>query len=201
MYMPFRDVLYMRLIPTKILDRPVAEKLMLNDAYGFGAMGSHAGVIPIRNEHGAMCFSPAGNTNNVDALTQYFPNGEVWAINADIMRQGDRGQERWYVVNSAEQAFMQTLNNGFKYLKHVAHAELPIKVTAGVVGMKGRIVAVNGASLGAFGKMMTDAVEQTMVFHDDSLEAQDKYLVQLFKKIFDQSGHERPSVVLGFPRT
>jgi hypothetical protein len=122
MYMPFHDVLYMRLIPTKPLDRVVSEKSMLDNAYKYGAMGEHGGVIPIRNQYGATCFSPAGGTNNVNALTQYFPNGEVWAINADIMRQGERGQERWYVLTSAEHAFMQTLNNGMKYLKTVAGA-------------------------------------------------------------------------------
>ena len=44
---------------------------------------------------------------------------------------------------------MQTLNNGIKYLKSFAGAELPIKVVAGVAGMKCRTLAVTGGVLGA----------------------------------------------------
>jgi hypothetical protein len=200
MYMPFRDVLFMRLIPTKPLARPVSEKATLNNIYRYGAMGNQAGVIPIVNQYGAMCFSPAGATNNVDALTQYFPNGEVWAINADIMRQGDRANERWYVLTSAEQAFLNALNCGCHYLKNVANAEWPIKVVAGVVGMKGRVLAITGTTLGGYGKMMNDAVDLTMILRDDSKATQDKFLLQLFEKIFDQSGHARPKGLHGFPK-
>lgn len=156
MYMPFLDVLFMRLIPTKPLARPVSEKAMLSTAYKYGAMGSQPGTIPITNQYGAMCFSPAGATNKVDALTQYFPNGEVWAINADIMRQGNRANEKCYLVTSAEQAFMHTLNGGLHYLKNVAGANMPIKVVAGVIGMKGRVLAIASAVIGAYGKMMAD---------------------------------------------
>jgi hypothetical protein len=198
--MPFRDVLYMRLIPTKPLPRLVSEKAMLDSAYKYGAMGSQAGTIPIVNQHGVMCFSPAGNTNNVDALTQYFPKGEVWAINADIMRQGNRGQDSWYIVLSAEKAFMDTLNAGLHYLKNVAGAEMPIKVIAGVTGMRGRTLAVNNAVLGSFGKMMSDFIELPLILRDDSRQTQDKFLLQLFEKIFDQSGHVRPKGLHGSPK-
>jgi hypothetical protein len=37
------------------------------------------------------------------------------------------------------------------------------------------------------------------VFHDDSIEAQDKFLLELFNKIFDQSGAQRP-IINGFPK-
>jgi hypothetical protein len=197
-YMPFRNVLYMRLIPTIPLKRPVAEQAMLSNAFKYGAMGSAGPKIPIVNSYGAMCFAPAGNTNDIDVLTQYFPNGEVWALNADIMRQGERGNEQWYIVLAAEDAFIETLKNGLDYLKNVARAELPIKVIAGVVGMKGRTVAVTGGVMGAYGKMMNNEAEHTMVFHDDSLDAQDQYLFQLFEKIFDQSGHPRPKHLNAF---
>lgn len=191
-YMPFRDVLYMRLIPTKPLRRPLAEQLLVSSTFKYGAMGSRDLKIPILNQYGAVVFAPAGNTNNIDAMTQYSPNGEVWAINADIMRQGDRGDDKWYIVTAAEDAFLETLRYGLAYMRDVAEVELPIKVTAGVAGMKGRRVVVSGAALGMHGRMMTDAIEHTMIFHDDLIEAQDKFLLQLFEKIFDQSGNSRP---------
>jgi hypothetical protein len=112
----------------------------------------------------------------------------------------DGVRQKFQATISRFAAFMQALNNGLLYLKSVAGAEMPTKVVAGVVGMNGRIVAVNGALLGGYGKMMTDAVEHTMVLRDDSIEAQDKCLLQLYEKIFDQSSHERPKGIGGFPR-
>ena len=50
------DVLYMRLIPTKPLPRPVAERTLITKAYDYGAMASPELTIPIVNSHGAMCF-------------------------------------------------------------------------------------------------------------------------------------------------
>ena len=154
-------------------------------------MGSQGHKIPIVNSYGAMCFAPAGHTRNIDALTQYFPTGEVWAINADIMRQGGSGPQL-YLAISAEDAFIDTLEKGLEYMRKVAGIALPIKVIAGVTGMKGRTVGISGAVIGTYGKMMSDHVEHTMILKDDSHDAQDEYLFQLFEKIFNQSGHERP---------
>ena len=54
--------------------------------------------------------SPAsGSGREIDALTQYFPNGEVRAINRDIMRHGERSDDFWYLLDQAEDAFMKTL--------------------------------------------------------------------------------------------
>ncbi|MBR0902696.1 hypothetical protein [Bradyrhizobium liaoningense] len=190
--MPFRDVLYMRLIPTIPPKRPVAEAAMLKNAHRYGAMGNSEGAIPIPNHHGAMCFTVTGAANDIDALTQYFPSGEVWAINADVMRQGKNGSPPLYLVLPAEDAFWHTLEKGLDYMRNVAGVSLPIKVIAGVTGLKGRTLGVSGAVIGTYGKMMFDHVEHTMVLRDDSHDAQDEYLFQLFEKIFDQSGHERP---------
>jgi hypothetical protein len=192
-------VLYMRLIPTKPLLRPIAQRTMVSEAYQFGAMGTPELTIPIPNEHGAMCFAPMNGTKDIDAMTQYFANGEVWAINGDIMRHGERTDDHWYLLNQAEEAFMKTLERGLRYMKEIAGVELPIKVIAGVVGLKGRRVVVSGTGLGVHGHMMTNEVHLERVFHEDSIEAQDKFLLQLFNKIFDQSGAPRPRIN-GFPK-
>jgi hypothetical protein len=200
-YMLFEDAIYMRLIPTKPLARPVSEEKMISAAAKYGAMGAATPFVPIVNDFGAMCFSPAGNSKNVTALTQYFANGEVWAINSDILRQGVRGAtDKWYLLVSAEDAFLNTLENGLHYLTEVAGAELPVKVTAGVLGMHRRHLVIVGEVIGRRGRMMTNEVHHTMLLQDGSQEAQDKYLLQLFEKIFDQSGNRRPRGLNGFPK-
>jgi hypothetical protein len=84
-------------------------------------------------------------------------------------------------------------------MKGIAGVELPVKVIAGVVGLKGRRVVVSGTGLGVHGHMMTNEVHLERVFHEDSIEAQDKFLLELFNKIFDQSGAPRPRIN-GFPK-
>lgn len=114
-------------------------------------------------------------------------------INSDILRQGVRGAtDKWYLLVPAEDAFLNTLENGLRYLTEVAGAELPVKVTAGVLGMPRRQLVIVGEVIGRRGRMMTNEVHHTMLLQDGSQEAQDKYLQQLFEKIFDQSGNRRP---------
>lgn len=200
LYMPFRNVLYMRLIPTKPLRRPVGEKALMASAMKYGAMGSSAGQMSIVNDYGAICFSLGGATSDIDSLTQYFPNGEIWAIDAGTIRNGQRENESWYVCTEAEDLFVSTLENGLAHLKNVAGAEFPVKVTAGVVGVKGRRLVIPGCAVNLHGPMMTDEVEVTRLLHEDTLEAQDKYLLQLFQGIFEQTGALRPKGLNGFPK-
>jgi hypothetical protein len=102
---------------------------------------------------------------------EHFPNGEVWAINSDILRQGVRGAtDRWYLLVSAEDAFLNTLENGLRYLAEVAEAELPVKVTAGVLGMHRRQLVIQGEVIGRRGRMMTNEVHRTMLLQDGSHE-------------------------------
>jgi hypothetical protein len=54
--------LYMRLIPTKPMRRPIAEQTMVTGCYQYGAMGSPELTIPISTHDGAMCFSPKNGT-------------------------------------------------------------------------------------------------------------------------------------------
>jgi hypothetical protein len=200
MYMPFRDVLYLRIIPMKPLVRPLAEQLMVNNVGKYGSFGqTSGGAFLLRNEWGVAAFDPAGHTENIDSILQYFPNGEIWGINADIMRQGNRGDESWYLATMSEHAFAETLFHALAFMKNTSKVELPVRVVAGVVGLKGRRLVVPGTAIGSYGRMMTDSVEYEAILRDDSLEAQDKLLLALFEKIFDQSGQPRPEKLGGFP--
>jgi hypothetical protein len=132
-------------------------------------------------------------------LTQYFPNGEVWAVDTRLMKNGEREDESWYTVVSAEDMFISTLENGLKHFQQVG-GEFPVKVSAGAVGLKGRRIVISGRALHMHGRMMTDEVHYTMLLQNGSLETQDKYLLGLFEKIFDQSGAPRPIGLNGFPK-
>jgi hypothetical protein len=173
---------------------------MVTNVGKYGSFGQTAGgAFLLRNEWGVAAFEPAGNTGNIDSILQYFSNGEIWGINADIMRQGNRGDESWYLATMSEHAFAETLFHALDFIKNTSKVELPIRVVAGVVGFKGRRLVVPGTTIGSYGRMMTDGVEYEAILHDDSLDAQDKLLLALFEKIFDQSGQPRPEKLGGFP--
>lgn len=198
MKMPFRKVLYLRIIPAKPLVRPLSEKVLASNVGKYGSFGGETGAFMVRNDWGIGVLEPAGNTTNVDSITQYFYTGEIWGINADIVRQGERGEEQWLISHSTEKAFAETLYHGLEFMRSVGIA-LPVKVIAGLTGVKDRRLVVSGATLGLYGRMTTDGVEHVAILHNDSLETQDKFLLAFFEKIFDQTGNQRPHKLCGFP--
>ena len=149
-------VLYLRVIPTKELGRVLSEKLMRDNVLKYGAMGSEELTLMVSNDNGVAVVSTLGATTDVVAVTQYFANGEVWLVNADIFNQGNRPDGRWYPATSAEIAFERALNGALDYMHDVAKVELPVKITAGVVGLKGRLLVVSGTPQNRFGKFMND---------------------------------------------
>jgi len=75
--MPFRSVFYLRVIPTKPLVRPLPMDMLFNNTARYGAFGSGIGNYIRENEYGIAILNPAGDTTNIDSLTQYFRNGEI----------------------------------------------------------------------------------------------------------------------------
>jgi hypothetical protein len=94
--MPFRKVLWLRLSPGTSLPHPLPIDVLTGNVGRFGPFGIPQGYERVRvNNYGVGCFTPAGNTNNIDAISQYTRDGEIWGINADYLRQGEMGQTSW----------------------------------------------------------------------------------------------------------
>ena len=202
MYMPFRDILYLRVMPAEPLPRLLAESTLLNNVGKFGTFGqTRSGAMVMSNELGVATFEPAGNTQNLDAILQYFPTGEVWGVNADIMRQGVNGEYRWYLTQACEHAFAETLFHVLEFMTTVSNAKFPVRVIAGVTGLKERTLVVSGEPVSRRGKFWTNDVRHEATLPDASLKSQDAFLIKLFEKIFDQTGSARPQGLFGFPPT
>lgn len=200
MFMPFRDVLYLRVMPTEPLPRLLSERTLLNNVGIFGTFGqTRSGAMVMSNELGVATFEPAGNTDRLDAILQYFPTGEVWGVNADIMRQGEQGQHRWYLAESCERAFAETLFHIIEFMTKVSNVKFPIRVIAGTTGLKDRTLTISGHPVGAHGRFWTNEVRHEATLPDSSLKSQDAFLIKLFEKIFDQTGSARPQGLFGFP--
>jgi hypothetical protein len=74
--MPFRTVLYMRVIPSAALPEPLDLSRLKEVVKAYGVFGFPPGHIA-ENRHGVICGIPAGTNSTLDDLVQYFPSGET----------------------------------------------------------------------------------------------------------------------------
>ncbi len=110
-----------------------------------------------------------------------------------------QGAYRWYLTESCEKAFPETLFYVLEFMTTVTNVKFPIRVIAGVTGLKGRTLIISGQPTGAYGRFWTDDVRHEATLPDASLKSQDAFLLKLFEKIFDQVGTPRPQGLFGFP--
>ena len=90
--LPFRSVMWLRVIPCAKLEMPLSLQVLMNNVGRFGTFGEPIGGERVReNDYGVCFFTPAGLTENIDSITQYTRDCEIWGINADILRQGEQG--------------------------------------------------------------------------------------------------------------
>jgi hypothetical protein len=173
----------------------LSENVLINNVGKFGTFGqTRSGTMVMANELGVATFEPAGNTDKLDAILQYFPTDEVWGVNADLMRQGAQGAYRWYLAESCERAFAETLFYVLEFMTTVSNVKF-----AGVTGLKDRTLMISGQPTGTHGRFWTNDARHEATLPDDSLKSQDAFLLKLFEKIFDQMGTPRPHGLFGFP--
>src|SRR5262249_9445630 len=154
----------------------------------FGAFGEFDGYVR-RNEYGVIVFYPAGDTLRIDNLAQYFRNGEIWGINADVLRQGERGQQRWLLSRSVEKTFAESLNLFLEFMRIVSNLAPPYSVEMGIQGVKNWMLVINGTTLASAGVMAEDRIQFRKVLNTIELKTQDKLLLEFFNMMYDQTGH------------
>ena len=198
--MPFRSVFYLRVIPIKALARPLPIDLLMKNGARFGGFGnsSEAGVFIRENDYGVVAFNPAATAGNIDSLTQYFRTGEIWGVNADVLRQGERGRDQWLISYGVEHNTAELLNLYFEFFREVSKIEPPYTVEAGLHGVKGRTLVNNGSPIGN-AKVFEDSFELRRIFHSTDLATQDKFLMEFFELMHGQTGYPRPPGLYGFP--
>lgn len=195
--MPFRSVMWLRVMPSVALEMPLDRQTLLHSVGRFGTFGAPVGGEPIReNVHGVCFFCPAGDTTNIDAISQYTRDGEVWGINADILRQGERGGTSVLLTLPMENLFITSLSLYMDFVDGVAQVPLPIQVVAGIEGIKGRLVAHHGYSANS-PTMHHDRVTHRGLLKTFTRAEQVSFLMEFFKKVNAGSGVPRPDGLYG----
>ena len=103
-------------------------------------------------------FARPERPSEFDSISQYTRDGEIWGVNADILRQGEHGSKSTLVTLPMEDLFITSLDLYLEFMRSVAKNPLPIQVEAGIEGIKGRLVAHNGYIIGDSGVMHLDRV-------------------------------------------
>jgi hypothetical protein len=76
--------------------------------------------------------SPAGNTYRIDDLIQYFRTGEVWCINADLLREGEKGRYQLVLTYHIEETLIATLRSIMRFYQEVTKIAPPFRVDVGL---------------------------------------------------------------------
>jgi hypothetical protein len=197
--LPYRRVVYLRVMPSAPLPRPLSLDLLINKSIRFGKFGQNSGWDRQENDYGVIVFSPAGNTSNIDSLTQFFRNGEIWGINAELFRQHQMNNIPVANSYSLEATIAESLQLYCDFLKDVSEAALPYTVEMGMQGVRGMILAINKVALNKNMKIADDRFEMRHTLNATDLSTREKLLLDFFNMVFDQTGRSRPEKLYGFP--
>jgi hypothetical protein len=193
--MPFRSVIYMRVHPRKALEGNLDINMLRNNVSRYGVFGSPAGAYVVPNKYGVIVGMPAGNTPRLDTVLQYFRTGEIWGINADILRQGERGLNQYLFTKPFEDLLITSLGFALQFHAEVTKIPPPFYVEMGVVGVANRQIAHMGGTLSKATDpvLASDIIKMDGILNSVDEKAQQEFLLKFFEKVNKDSGVTRPA--------
>jgi hypothetical protein len=195
--MPFRALFYMRVIPDQPIDGHLDLHRLTENVGRYGQFGLPGGCFVLANKYGAIVASPAGNTNKLDDVFQYFRTGEIWGINADIIREGERGENKYVYTEPVENTLIAGLRSALKFHNEVSGVKPPFCVEVGLVGAAGRKLAHSGMILSKAPILASDTITHDAVLNKVDEQTQRSFLMEFFEKLNKDSGVARPKGLYG----
>ncbi len=189
---PARSYLYLRVIPAEPLAVPLNEQMLQNSIGKYSSFGGGLGLIQ-PNAYGYGMSDVNGPNGTIDFMTQYFRNGEIWGINGEVIRRGNRNDENWVEAMLVEDLLVVCLERYGEFATIYSKVKFPVKVEAGLVGVKGRRLVYQGGLLAGLGTM-----DQPNVIYSATMKELGRPHVMEFVKNFaikmhNNSGVPRPA--------
>lgn len=191
-----RPQAFLRLVPSEAIG-PLTPKavrdLIYSPPYGLPLFGRSEGSWFQDNEYGAVVFD-ARETGQTGAsqMVQVFENGEIWAIDTRILSHGKNAQPAIPSI-TIEENFLQALTNFLIFARDHLRLSVPLRLIAGIDGVKGFSIAVRH---GLAGNIVKDSI-----VHEAWIESYDvvpcECLLPLFKMIWEYAGLDRPDNLCG----
>jgi hypothetical protein len=199
--MPFREVFYLRVQPRTSIDGHLDVRKLRNNALQYGNFdfpGGGGDFFVGDNQYGVIAGTVAGNTNDLDNVVQYFRTGEIWAINAGVLREGERDNHRYVFTQPLEDILVFGLRNALLFEKQVSHIEPPFYVEVGIVGVAGREIAHSGFALTRREPVLaSNEITHHAVLNKADDQTVAAFLMEFFEKLNKDSGVPRPKGLYG----
>jgi hypothetical protein len=160
--------------------------------------------IPGRNDFGPIIYEPQGPNNLMIALTQGFPTGELWGVNAQAFsfrgQQNLRSDRDIWVVSAIglEKLYVHVLRNFVKIMSSELSVILPYTVEMGAVGTRNAYLAVPGGPLSTgqlVGPIRKPSIQKRYQLSDVSNNGIMEVLRQYFIELYDLAESTRADVL------
>ena len=186
-----RPQAFLRLVPTVPIS-PLTPKevydLIFSPPYALLPFGNPTNCNFEANEFGAVVFdAQAFGQTSASEIAQVFENGEVWGIDAAIFEPEKNGQ-RGIPSIAIEEQFEQALAAFLTFARDHAGLSVPLRLIAGIDGVKGYPIFVRR---GLAGNIVKDHIvhETCIVTYDEPTH---HCLLPFFKRIWAFAGLDRP---------
>jgi hypothetical protein len=196
--MPFRKVMWLRVIPTKRLSMPLPIRDLRGRIAGAGPFGyAHTDSLIRKNAYGFALFNQVESDTRIGSLSQYTREGEIWGVNAELLLERHEEQPRFVFTQPIEDIFLQTLRNYMDLIRQLGKVELPVQIEAGIEGVSGRIISHTGRGLDNTLVMHKDSVVHRGTLATFEVVDQEELLLEFFQNLNNNTGVLRPSGLYG----
>ena len=189
---PARSYLYLRVIPAEPLAIPLNEQMLQHTIGKYSSFGGGLGLIQ-PNAYGYGMSDVNGPNGTIDFMTQYFRNGEIWGINGEVIRRGNRNDENWLEAMLVEDMLLVCLELYGEFATICSKIKFPVKVEAGLVGVKGRRLVYQGGVLSGLGTMDQPNVIYTATTRELGRPQVMEFVKNFAIKMHNNSGVPRPA--------
>jgi hypothetical protein len=141
---------YLRLYPAAAvspLETEFDAELLVRDGGVLRPMGQVGGWSPSRNAFGGIIYEPP-HDGKLYHFTQLLLSREIWGVDARCLHRSElhkltQGKFDGFIPgNAVEEVFVDALQSYLNFAKSVLKLPLPLRVEAGLVGIKGYPIAV-----------------------------------------------------------
>jgi hypothetical protein len=178
---------YLRLIPTRTRERPLrlVELQSLVDRRKLAMLSrTVVGGFPGRNPYGAAQYDPHGTSPTPLALTQVFPNGELWGITRDLFTTYDN--KAVIPAGNVVNFFARVLSNFVQVSANDLGSAPPYTVEMGAVGISEHFLGANWREV--YGPILQPAVKVRRILNEVAEPAQKTLIREFIGELGDKAG-------------
>ncbi len=192
----------LRLIPRKRPTGPISPRQLsqlVDPSLGAFWIRGFGGLTTL-NEYGAIVYEPTTHNsefNEMRALTQVFQTGEIWGVNAHLLR--DRGDFPDALLLPAlvfEKTCFDTLHRYINFARDKLGLEPPFEFEGALQGVKGANLWFQYQNVGPIHQ---ESITYRTVLKTTDDNAINAALLGFFQEVYDQTPYARPSDLFGFP--